>query len=313
MAANILTIPTTTLNNGVQMPAFGLGTFNIKGGEGVDVIKDAIDIGYRHFDTAFLYNNESELGEAINDKIANKVIKREDVFVVTKLWNTYHEPERVREGCDKSLTNLGLDYIDLYLMHFPVSFEYHGDDIPWPKSGPNNEPNAINDIDYLDTWKEMEKLVDSGIVKSIGVSNFNSEQVDRLCKEGRIKPVVNQVECSPIINQKRLNAFCTERDVLIIGYSPLGKKLISRPEIEEIAKKYDKTAAQIILRYLHELGVTPIPKTTHKKRLKENIDIFHFQLAQEDKEALDAMNTGERTVRLPNSIHAKHYPFNLEF
>ncbi|XP_055324158.1 aldo-keto reductase family 1 member B1-like [Sitodiplosis mosellana] len=306
------TVPSITLNNGLKMPAFGLGTYGLKGGEGIAAIKKAIDIGYRHLDTAFLYNNEQEVGEAVRDKIAEGVISRSDMLVVSKLWCTFHEPERVEYACRKSLENLELDYIDLYIMHAPVGFVYHDDETVWPKNADGTQ--ETNDVDYLETWRAMEKLVDLGLVKSIGLSNFNSEQVDRVVNESRIKPVSNQVECSPMHNQKKLTAFCKERDVVLVAYCPLARQqLDARKEVQDIAAKYNKTPAQICLRYLVELGVVPIPKSANEERILQNISIFDFKLSKEDIKAMDSLNTNERIVKFSDAKHAKYWPFGLEF
>lgn len=157
-------------------------------------MKHAIDVGYRHFDTAFLYGNEREVGEAINEKIADGTVSREDIFIVTKLWNTHHEPEKVEAACRVSNDNLGLDYIDLYLMHYPVAFTERDPFEFWPLNEDGQHDHA--DVDYLDTWAAMEKLVELGLVRSIGVSNFNSEQIERLLLNCTMKPVTNQVRQS---------------------------------------------------------------------------------------------------------------------
>lgn len=160
-------------------------------GEAGEATKYAIDAGYRHFDTAFLYGNEREVGQAIQEKIAEGVVKREDIFIVTKLWNTHHEPIKVEKACRISCENLGLDYIDLYLMHYPVAFKERKPFEFWPLN-PDGQHEHV-DVDYVDTWKAMEKLVALGLVRSIGISNFNSQQVDRILANCTIKPVTNQV------------------------------------------------------------------------------------------------------------------------
>lgn len=289
----------------------------------MEVIKHAIDNGYRHIDTALLYENEAQVGQAIREKIADGTVKREDIFLVTKLWNNYHDPTKVEDGCRLSLNNLGLDYVDLYLMHSPIGFKYYGDSAEQllPKDAEGNF--EFTDVDYLDTWKAMEKLVEKGLVKSIGVSNFNSEQVERVLKEGTIKPVTNQVECGPTLNQKELTKFCKDRGVTITAYTPFGRMKASSPNgpksahedgrVIEMGRKYGKTPAQIILRYLVQLGVMPIPKSSNKDRVVQNINVFDFQLTNEEMEVMDSFNTGERVVNFDNFAKHKYWPLNIKF
>lgn len=287
------------------------------------MIKHAIDQGYRHIDTALFYQNEVQVGQAIREKIADGTVKREEIFLVTKLWNTYHDPTKVEDGCRISLANLGLDYIDLYLMHTPMGSKYTGDGFAnyMPKDADGNID--FSDVDYLDTWKAMEQLVGKGLVKSIGVSNFNSEQVERVLNEGSIKPVTNQVECGPTLNQKELTKFCKDRGVTITAYTPLGrmqpitpdgpKAAVQDDRVIAIAEKYGKTTAQVILRYLIQLGVMPIPKSANKDRVVQNISIFDFELTADDMAVIETFNSGERAVPFSMSTKHKYFPFNIQF
>ncbi|XP_015042817.2 1,5-anhydro-D-fructose reductase isoform X1 [Drosophila pseudoobscura] len=313
--------PTVKLNNGYEMPILGLGTYESIDGDGTAAIKHAIDIGYRHIDTAYFYQNEVEVGRAIRDRIAEGVVKREDIFLVTKLWNVHHDPGYVEPICRKQLRTLGLDYIDLYLMHMPVGYKYVNEETLLPKDDEGNL--QLSDVDYLDTYKAMEKLVKQGLVRSIGVSNFNSEQLARILANCEIKPVTNQVECSPGLNQKPLTAFCKQHGITVTAYSPLGRpkpdaqkpNYIYSPDVVAIAKKYGKTTPQIVLRYLIDLGTIPIPKSSNINRVTENFDIFDFELTPEEIAVLDRFNCGERLVPL-NLIKAqnhKYYPFSIEF
>ncbi|XP_037031486.1 1,5-anhydro-D-fructose reductase-like [Bradysia coprophila] len=324
-----MVVETIKLNDGYEMPIFGLGTMFAKEDVGIQAVKDAVDLGYRHFDTAHLYGNEKQVGDGIRAKIAEGVVKREDIFVVTKLWNTYHEPDKVELACRNSCNKLGLDYIDLYLMHSPMGFEYRGDtdaDL-FPK---NAEGTVLfNDVDYVDTYKAMEKLVASGLVRSIGVSNFNSEQIDRLLANCTIKPVTNQIEVGPSLNQKKLTKFCKERDIVITGFSPLGRPYNAGlnpnlpplafldPRVIAIGEKYGKTGAQVVLRYLFQLGVVLIPKSSNKQRMKENIEIFDFELKEDEVALLETFNTGTRTLQLNyhevKYYNHKYFPNHIEF
>ncbi|CAD7083079.1 unnamed protein product [Hermetia illucens] len=310
-------IPTIKQNDNTVMPIIGLGTYTSTGGDCKRAVKDAIDAGYRHFDTAYFYENEAEVGEAIREKIAEGAIKREDVYIVTKLWCHFHDPERVEKACRLSLKNFGLDYIDMYLMHWPYAYVYEGDRVMFP-TDPSGEVK-LSDVDYVDTWKAMEKLVGLGLTKSIGVSNFNSKQLTRLLSAATIKPVHNQIEAHPGLSQKKLIEFCKNLNIVVTGYCPLGRPegnrgdFLNDKKIIEIGKKYNKSSAQVILRWLVDSGVVPIPKSVTKSRIQANIDIFDFQLSAEDRQVLDGFNTGHRIIPMTHAKNSPHYPFHEEF
>lgn len=312
-------IPTVKLNNGREVPIFGLGTWKSKAGEVENAVKNAIDVGYRHIDGALVYGNEKEVGEAIQSKIAEGVVKREDLFLTSKLWNTFHRPDLVIPSLKQTLADLQTDYIDLYLIHWPQA--YQEETILFPKDADGK--NIYSDVDYLDTWKAMEEAVDLGLAKSIGVSNFNAEQLGRILATARIPPANNQVEVHPYLNQEELIAYCTKNGVSVTGYSPLGSadrpwatpddpKLLEDPKLIELGKKYNKTAAQVVLRWLVQRGVIAIPKTVNKNRLTENMDIFDFTLSEEDMKyvhSLDRTNDGGRACHLSWDKDHKYYPF----
>ncbi|XP_021960256.1 aldo-keto reductase family 1 member B1 [Folsomia candida] len=316
-------IPNVTLNNGQKMPLFGLGTWNSPPGQVTQAVKDAIDLGYRHIDGAHCYQNEHEVGAGITAKIKEGVIKREDIFVVSKLWNTKHRPNLVVPSCKGTLKDLGLDYVDLYLIHWPVGY-LEGDD-PFPKDKDGNF--LPSEADYVDTWKEMEECVKLGLTKSIGVSNFNSDQIFRILGKCTIKPVVNQIECHPYLTQRMMQEFCKARDILITGYSPLGSParpwvtandpvLLEEPKLKEIAKKYNKSPAQVALRWMVQRDIIAIPKTVNKNRLIENMNIFDFTLSDDDMAAIFSLEkeggAGRGCAELDAKGH-KYYPFNTEF
>lgn len=276
-------------------------------------------------DTAYFYQNEKEVGNACREKIKDGTVKREDLFIVTKLWNSFHNPDLVAEAFQRSLNNLNLDYIDLYLMHMPMGYEFRDwetDLLPKKEDG----TVAYDERDYIDTWKAMERLLDTGKVKALGVSNYNSEQITRLLESATVKPVTNQVECSAQLNQKKLTKFCKDRDIVITAFSPLGrphnfgsdpnvpKPAFHDEKVIEIGKKYGKTGSQVVLRYMvQELGVVPIPKSSNKERIQQNIDIFDFTLSTEDIKYLDSINTNSRTIPFSLCTKHKYYPFNIEF
>ncbi|XP_059225402.1 aldo-keto reductase family 1 member B1-like [Stomoxys calcitrans] len=306
--------PTIELSNGQQMPVVGLGTWCSYDNDAEKAVKDAIDIGYRHIDTAFVYENEHEVGRAIKAKIAEGKIKREDMFVVTKLGGIHHDPELVEHACRKSLNNLDLGYIDLYLMHFPVAQAYKGDENV-------HGTGQFTDTDYVDTWKAMEKLVDLGLVKGIGLSNFNSQQTERVLQNCRIRPVVNQVECHPAFNQKKLIEFSRQRQIVITAYAPLARPrpaqkwpaFLYDETAQSLAKRYNRTTAQISLRYLIQLGVIVIPKSVRKERIAENFNCFDFELSSDDMKVMERYNSGRRLIPFTGMSHHKYFPFGIEF
>ncbi|KDR21030.1 1,5-anhydro-D-fructose reductase [Zootermopsis nevadensis] len=316
-------ILTVKLNDNLDFPIIGLGTYNAgKEGEVEEVVKHAIDIGYRHIDGALVYENEKEVGAAIKAKIAEGVIMRDDIFVTSKLWNTYHKPELVMQGIKKTLSDLGLEYLDLYLVHWPFAFQEGGSLMPKDE----NDKFIPSDVDYLDTWKVMEECVKLGLTKSVGLSNFNSEQIQRVLDVATIKPVVNQVECHPYFNQSKMIAFCKERGIVVTAYAPFGRPgstvnyirhdvapLLQDTKLQEIATKRDKTVAQVILRYLIQHGVVPIPKSSNKSRLQENFDVFNFELTPVEISSIDALNSDSRIFTYSLFADLKDYPFNTEF
>ncbi|CAD7083093.1 unnamed protein product [Hermetia illucens] len=314
----MVVIPKITLNNGTQMPVLGLGTYRGKSDEVYNAVKYAIEIGYRHIDTAYYYDNEVEVGKAIREKIDQGLVKREDIYLVTKLASIHHEPSVVEYGCRTSLESLGLDYIDLYLIHFPV-----GVDSPDRKTHAVDEKGNVkyNDVDYVDTWRAMEKLVEKGLVKSIGLSNFNSEQTKRILDICKIKPVTNQVECHIELNQKKLIEFSKKHDIVITAYCPLARPkpaekkpaFLFSDKLIAISKKYNKTPTQIALRYLIQIGTVPIPKSVTNTRIAENIDLFDFELSADDMSVLDSLNTGQRICKFESSANHKYYPLSIEF
>ncbi|XP_069679203.1 1,5-anhydro-D-fructose reductase-like isoform X2 [Periplaneta americana] len=317
-----MAVPTVGLNNNIFMPVLGLGTSQAKPGEMLQVVKDAIDIGYRSFDTAKIYGNDHEVGEAIREKIAQDTVKREELFVTNKLWCSYNREDLVVPNCKKTLEAMGLDYLDLYLIHFPTALK-EGDHF-LPKD--ENDKIIYSDADYVDTWRGMEKCVELGLVKSIGLSNFNSQQIDRVLEIATIKPVVNQIECHPYLNQSKLINFCKEREIVIMAYAPFGRPgskvfyirhdtplLFEDPKLQGIASKHGKTVAQVILRYLIQHGVVPIPKSSNINRLQQNIDVFDFELSLDELATIDALDIDSRIFTYPHFMDSKDYPFYIEF
>ncbi|CAN7983250.1 unnamed protein product, partial [Ixodes hexagonus] len=267
-----------------------------------DAVLEAIRVGYRHIDCALIYLNENEVGSAIGEAIKEGIVKRDELFVTSKCWNTFHKRDSVLECCKRSLSSLGLAYLDLYLVHWPQAYE-EGDDL-LPKD--DNGERKLSDVDFLETWQGMEACKRKGLVKSIGVSNFNSRQLTRLLESCKERPVMNQVEVHPYLVQKDLIAFCLNRNIAVTAYSPLGspdrpwapkgdKGLMDDPVVKEIASKHGVTAAQVLIRYPIDRGLITIPKSTNKARIEENFKVaLSFKLDDKDVNDLNALDRNFR-------------------
>ncbi|KMN53910.1 aldo/keto reductase [Bacillus sp. LK7] len=269
-----------TLHNGVEMPWFGIGVFKVEeGAELVNAVKTALVHGYRSVDTAAIYGNEEGVGEGIRQGLQEAGLKREDIFVTSKVWNADLGYEETLKAFDTSLEKLGLDYLDLYLIHWPVKGK------------------------YIDAWRALETLYRDGRIKAIGVSNFQIHHLKHLMKETEIKPMINQVEYHPRLTQKELLAFCTEQGIQLEAWSPLMQgQLLDHPVLQEIAEKYGKSAAQVILRWDLQNGVITIPKSTKKHRIEENANVFDFELSAEDMKRIDDLNENLRVGPDPDNF-----------
>ncbi|KAM3956215.1 uncharacterized protein ACR2FA_009809 [Aphomia sociella] len=308
--------PNIKLNDGREIPALGLGTWLgfKRDGSRVPVEDDsvekavgyAIDAGYRHVDTAHIYKTEEQVGRAINKKITEGVIKREDIFVTTKLWNDHHAKEDVVPALKESLKQLNLEYVDLFLIHWPVGLLANG---------------SYDNTDILVTWQGMIEARDQGLTKSIGVSNFNEQQLNRLITLSHVKPAVLQVEVNLNLQQSSLLEYCRQQNITVTGYTPFGSLFPSKaldnappprvdePALVKLANKYNKTVPQITLRYLVEIGVIPIPKSTTKSRIEENLAVFDFSLTQKERDLLKSYDKGHRTIPVLHWIDHINYPF----
>jgi len=272
-------------------------------------------------DGAWAYQNETEVGEGVRAKIADGTVKREDLFITSKLWNTFHSKELVVPALKETLERLGLDYIDLYVIHWPNGFkEGTGEWLPADADG----KTLYSEVDYVDTWSGMEECVKLGLTKSIGLSNFNSKQVERVLAVANIKPTNNQCECHPYLNQKKLIKFCKSHDITFTAYSPLGApqrpwakdddvRLLDDPKLKEVADKHKKSPAQVLIRYQIQQGAIVIPKSVTPSRIEENFNIFDFELSDEDMSYIDSFDCNGRFLLLEWIKDHPHYPFSEEF
>ncbi len=275
-------IPDITLSNGQSIPQFGFGVFLVKPEETVAAVSTALQVGYRHVDTAEMYGNEKEVGEAIS----RSGLDRGEVFVTSKLSNDAHEPDEARRAFDESLKALGFEYIDLFLIHWPLPTRYDGD--------------------YVSTWKTLEEFYREGRARSIGVSNFQPRHLRRLHAEADIPPAVNQIEVNPYLTQDEVREFCAEHQIAIEAWSPLGRgNVLDDPMIDSIARRAGKTPAQVVLRWHIERGDIIFPKSVNPERIKENIGIFDFELPAEDVEAITLLNRNERTGPDPDKFDGR--------
>ncbi|CAF2669155.1 unnamed protein product [Rotaria sp. Silwood2] len=284
------------------MPRLGLGTWRSEPEKVQNIVKEAIlNCGYRHIDCAWLYKNESEVGNGINEALdlSQGKIKREDLFITTKLWNQHHGREDVEWAIRDSLEKLRLDYVDLYLMHWPVAFKKMNEN-QWSQNEDKTVRYYDENITLADTWKSMERLVDLKLVRSIGVSNFKPSEINEIIQIARIKPVVNQIELHPYLNQKELREYSKKENLILTSYCPLAnlKRLNEREEetsplynpiIKQIAKSKNRTTSQIIIRWHLQHGLTLIPKTITLQRLYENCQVFDFNLSDNDMFIIDQL------------------------
>lgn len=268
-----------TLNNDLRIPQLGYGVWKVPNEEATTAVEQALKAGFRLIDTAKVYGNELGVGKAL----VNSNVARSDLFITTKVWNADQGYENTLKAFDESLEKLGLDYVDLYLIHWPT-----------PKYDT-----------YVETYKALEKLYKDGRTKAIGVCNFDIEHLERIMDECEVKPAVNQVECHPYLQQKELKQFCKDNDIQLEAYSPLmnGTNVMDNNVIKEIANQHRKTPAQVILRWHLQSDVVVIPKTVTPSRMEENLNVFDFELSDADMEKITALDRNERNNSIPNEMN----------
>ena len=328
-------------NSSKLIPSVGYGCWKVPKETCSNLIEEAIKSGYRHIDCAADYGNEKEVGQGIRNAIQSGLVKREDLWITSKLWNTFHEPQHVKAACQRSLTDLGLDYLDLYLIHFPISLKF----VPFETRYPPewfHDPNAehpkmeLIDVSVQDTWRAMEDLVEQGLVKNIGISNFNCQGIRDVMSYSRIKPVVLQVELHPYLQQVNLVRYAQSLGIHVTAFSPMGHgasywndavAAIREPVIKELASKHGKdsislnfyvffnffllkigvTEGQVVLRFGVERGCSVIPKSSNPERIKKNLDLLGFSLTKEDMDGIKGL---ERNLRFNNPAVFCEQAFN---
>ncbi|HSO57905.1 MAG TPA: aldo/keto reductase [Paenisporosarcina sp.] len=268
---------TKTLHNGVEMPRLGLGVYKMTNEEeSIRAMTTALQVGYRAIDTASLYGNEKEVGESVR----SSGVKREDIFVTTKVWNTDQGYDQTLRAFEKSLENLGFNYLDLYLTHWPV-----------PET-------------FKDTYRAIERLYDEKLIRATGVSNHHQHHLEELFVKANVKPMVNQIELSPRLTQYDLRSFCADNQIAVTSWSPLARGgLLNEPSLVRMADKYDRTPAQIIIRWHLQHDLTVIPKSVTPERIASNADVYDFVLSFEDMKNIDSLNLNERTGADPDNFN----------
>jgi 2,5-diketo-D-gluconate reductase A len=277
MSSTIGNVPVITLNDGHHIPQLGFGVFKVEPPETAAAVRAALDIGYRHIDTAQMYGNEEGVGQGIRDA----GLDRGHVFITSKLNNGFHRPDDARRAFEETLRALGTDYVDLFLIHWPLPTLYDGD--------------------FVSTWKTLEDFAADGRARSIGVSNFQIHHLEQLARDTGITPAVNQIEVHPYFTNDEVRAYGIEHDIATEGWSPIARgKVLGDPVVIRIAKAYGVHPAQVVLRWHIERGDIVFPKSIHPQRIKDNFEIFDFDLGDEEIEALTALNKGEAGRMGPN-------------
>jgi alcohol dehydrogenase (NADP+) len=285
-------------SNGDIMPNLGLGTWKSTPGEVYEAIYEAVRIGYRHFDCAYVYGNEAEIGKAFADLFAAGTVQREELWITSKLWNNFHRREDVRPALEKTLSDLRLEYLDLYLIHWPVLFR---PEVNWPEKGSDMLP--LSEIPLAETWRAMVECRDEGLSRHIGVSNFSKTKIQGLIDETGVVPEVDQVELQPLLQQNDLKSFCDANGIWLTAYSPLGSRdrlpqfkapdepdLLEHPVVSGIAERNGISPAQVLIRWALQRGTAVIPKSVNPGRMQQNYDTLRMELSEEDMREIAAVD-----------------------
>lgn len=301
-----------TLSSGDKLPQLGLGMWKVAPDRCASLVDEAVQVGYRHFDCACDYGNESEIGVGLQQVLQQSKVAREDLWITSKLWNTYHRAEHVRPALQRTLNDLRVDYLDLYLIHFPIALQFVDFESNYPPGwfpdpAADDPKMAMDAVPIAETWAAMEELVTSGLVRNIGVCNFGTSLLRDLLNSSKIAPSVLQVESHPYLVQEKLLRFCQQQEIAYTAFSPLGAlsyhemnratesdTVLTEPVIQQIAQKHGKTEAQIVLRWGIQRGTAIIPKTSHKERLVENFALFDFQLSSEEMSQISGLDQHRR-------------------
>ncbi|MCG8394634.1 MAG: aldo/keto reductase [Pseudomonadales bacterium] len=295
---------TLTFDNGDKMPQLGLGTWKSEPGDVYKAVKAAIEMGYRHIDCAHIYGNEAEIGQALEDVFAAGTVSREALWITSKLWNSDHAPKDVQPALETTLRNLKLDYLDLYLMHWPVALKKG---VPFPQSG--DDMVSLSELPVATTWAAMEDLVDKDMTRQIGVSNFSVKKLQALTDQARLKPAMNQIELHPYLQQNAMLDFCREQGIHLTAYSPLGSfdrpaglkaedepVLLEDPIIHDIADNHGASPAQVLIAWALQRGTAVIPKSVNPERLQQNLAAAELTLSDDDMQAIAALDKHRRYV-----------------
>ena len=296
---------TLIFKNNDEMPMLGLGTWKSSKGEVYKAVREAINIGYKHFDCAWIYENESEIGDALNDAIKNGDVKREELWITSKLWNNRHGKENVRTGIKDSLNSLNLDYLDLYLIHWSVALK---PDVIFPQKP--DDFYSLEEKPLTATWSGMEKCVEDGLAKHIGVSNFSVKKLKELITNSGIQPEMNQIELPPLLQQKKMLDFCKAKNIHLTAYSPLGSmdriqdfkaadepNLLENSVIKNIAENNKCMPAQVLIKWAIQRGTSVIPKSTNPERLKQNFEAQKINLSVNDMNKIAGLDKHYRFIK----------------
>ena len=297
---------------GANLPSVGLGFWKIANADAAEMVYQAVRAGYRHLDCACDYGNEREVGEGLQRSFNEKICKRDQLWITSKLWNTYHHPKHVRPALERTLKDLQVDHLDLYLIHFPITLKYVPIEERYPPGWFYDQKAArpkmeIDSVPIAETWGAMEEIYNAGLVRHIGVSNFGCSLIRDLLSTAAVRPTLLQVESHPYLTQEKLLRYCQQEQIAFTAFSPLGagsyiplgmatelESVLSQPAVCELAEKHGKSAAQVVLRWGVQRGTAVIPKTSRVERLSENLAIYDFELTRDEMQSIASLDRNQR-------------------